>query len=293
MTCLSMIPTFARGSRSPNYESQPNRSMSNAEASRIFHVPEILEGILLGLDIYTLLISARVCHSWNSLIKSSRKIQQALFYIPVDAPVPQHPRTKNPLITDISWPEFIHRQLLSYTRPGPVCCFEIPDMASKKSEAAYLRPEASWQNMLLQQPPNCIVRLWNPRRSDLLYCKHRETADSHVRWKPNGDYLRLKNVVYYIDAGTFTPSPWPFLCFANGFELHKVMWKPERRDQMKRNPDLGRYLASFDLTVNTASKGCWPVVITPPDQPRRTARSIYLPSWFSRRDVRLSEDELC
>ncbi|RAK81778.1 uncharacterized protein BO72DRAFT_444279 [Aspergillus fijiensis CBS 313.89] len=293
MTCLSMIPTFARGSRSPDYESQPNCSMSNAEASRIFHVPEILEGILLGLDLYTLLISARVCHSWNSLIKSSRKIQQALFYIPVETPVPHHPRTKNPFITDIIWPEFIHRQLLSYTRPGTACCFEIPDMASKKREAAYLRPEASWQNMLLQQPPNCIVRLWNPRRSDVRYRNHSDTADSLVRWKPKGDYLRLKHVVYYIDAGAFTPSPWPFLCFVNGWELHRVVRKPERRDKMKRSPDLRRYLASFDLTLNTASKGCWPVVICPPGQPRRTARSINLTHWFERKDVKLLENELC
>ncbi|RAH85132.1 hypothetical protein BO86DRAFT_396757 [Aspergillus japonicus CBS 114.51] len=90
------MPTFARGSRSPDYESRPNRLMSNSQASKIFDAPETLERILLGLDIYTLLVSARVCHTWSTPIKFSRKIQQALFYIPVETPAPHHPTHQEP-----------------------------------------------------------------------------------------------------------------------------------------------------------------------------------------------------
>lgn len=55
-----------------------------APKSCIFGTPELLEMLLLNLPIKDLLVNAqRVCKKWNSTIRDSPKLQQALFFSPL------------------------------------------------------------------------------------------------------------------------------------------------------------------------------------------------------------------
>ncbi|OJJ97494.1 hypothetical protein ASPACDRAFT_45588 [Aspergillus aculeatus ATCC 16872] len=50
------------------------------EASRIFFIPEILELTLVDVDMYSILMSTRVCSVWKDLIETSPKIRRALLF---------------------------------------------------------------------------------------------------------------------------------------------------------------------------------------------------------------------
>ncbi|KAE8419509.1 hypothetical protein BDV36DRAFT_294103 [Aspergillus pseudocaelatus] len=274
--------SLERSTRSTPPESRAQRL---SDASRIFFIPEILEDILLSLDMYTLLISARVCCTWNSLIKSSRKIQQALFYIPSDTVAPGQPRVKNPLVVEKIWFEFIRTQLYSRPRVSGWLCGGlrgIPYISSKKREEAYLRPEASWRRMLLQQPPNSIVCFWNPEDPDRPYSHHRGTVDTHAKWTPNRDYIRMENVQYWVDIGAFSPGLLPFLCWVDPLLMKKV----RSRKTLARDAVLTQYVAQFDLTINTEDYDGYPTIIPDPDDPK-PRKQAWFPEWCKERDVTL------
>ncbi|RAK77431.1 uncharacterized protein BO72DRAFT_105645 [Aspergillus fijiensis CBS 313.89] len=253
------MPALRRSKRFKNSENEISRPLGTPD---IFLVPEIVEAILLRLDMHTLLISARVCATWNALIKSSRRIQQALFYVPIDTDTRKSRRKtrKNPLVMDKIWFEFIFVGLNSRRRHGAWHC---PSIASEKRERAYLRPEASWRRMLLQQPPTSIVRFWNPECLWGPYW-HILPKDQMVKtgaeWTPDGDYLRMENVAYEVDTGAISAGPLPFLCWADAEALRKVMRKSKRRKQVRRDRTLKRYLRRFDLTINTECPEFWPIV---------------------------------
>ncbi|GMG02023.1 unnamed protein product [Aspergillus oryzae var. brunneus] len=254
------------------------------DASRIFYIPEILEAILLNLDMHTLLLSARVCCTWNNLIKSSRKIQQALFYIPVNMVAPGQPPIKNPLVVEKIWFEFIRTQLDSRPRMGAWMCGGhrgIPHISSEKREQAYMRPEASWRRMLLQQPPNSIVRFWNPKDPDRPYSHRSGMIDTHAKWMPNRDYIRMENLQYWVDAGTFSPSPLPFLCWVDPWLMRKV----RSRKKLARNTLLTQYVAQFDLTLNTDYHSFGAVIRGPDDC--NPIEHAWFPKWCKERDVTL------
>ncbi|KAE8139258.1 hypothetical protein BDV38DRAFT_281423 [Aspergillus pseudotamarii] len=255
-----------------------------SDASRIFFTPEILEAILLSLDMHTLLISARVCCTWNSLIKSPRKIQRALFYIPSDTVAPGQPRVKNPLVVEKIWVEFIRTQLYSRPRVGGWLCGglrEIPYISSEKTEEAYLRPEVSWRRILLQQPPNSIVRFWNPENPDRPYSHHHGMIDTHAKWMPNRDYIRMDNVQYWVDIGAFSPGLLPFLCWVDPLLMSKV----RSRTRLAKDTVLAKYLAQFDLTINT-DYHCCPVIKPDPDDPNPRKQAGF-PEWCEESDVSL------
>ncbi|RAH84600.1 hypothetical protein BO86DRAFT_396853 [Aspergillus japonicus CBS 114.51] len=253
------MPTQRRSKRFHNSENEMPRPIRMPD---VFLVPEILEAILLGLDMHTLLISARVCGTWNACIKSSRRIQQALFYVPIDADSTRTRRKsrKNPLVVDKIWSEFIYTELNSRVRHGAWFC---PHTASDKKERAYLRPEASWRRMLLQQPPTSIVRFWNPECLWGPYWHHLpkdQMVKTGAEWRPEGDYLRMENVAFEIDTGAISAGPLPFLCWADATALGKATRKSKRRKQLRRDHTLKRYLRKFDLTINTECPEFWPWV---------------------------------
>ncbi|KAE8334057.1 hypothetical protein BDV39DRAFT_198964 [Aspergillus sergii] len=282
MSDPSLMLSWEKGRLPTLLENEPYRL---SDAYRIFSIPEILEAILLSLDMHTLLISARVCCTWNKLIKGSRKIQQALFYIPLDTVAPGQPPTKNPLVVEKVWVEFIRTQLPSRPIFSKSLCGGlrgIPYISSEKREQAYLRPEASWRRMLLQQPPNSIVRFWNPERPpDRPYSHRPGMFDTHARWTPNRDYIRLENVQYWVDAGTFAPSPLPFLFWVDPMLMRKV----RSRKRLARNTLLTQYVAQFDFTINTDCYG-W-MGVTPGLDDGNPIKQAWFPEWCDNRDVTL------
>lgn len=114
--------------------------------------PEVLEMILLQTDMRTLLTSCqRVCRNWRNLITMSPSIQKALFFTS---------------IKDSEWGvgEKIPNSLLARMFPTIFPAqgnpedhdFEFSDCTMTKDLASldqFVRKEASWRRMLVQQPP--------------------------------------------------------------------------------------------------------------------------------------------
>jgi hypothetical protein len=56
---------------------------STAETTTL-STPELLELIPLNLDIQTLLLSQRICRTWQEIIQESLPLQKHLFLAPID-----------------------------------------------------------------------------------------------------------------------------------------------------------------------------------------------------------------
>lgn len=57
---------------------------SSATASQVFNIVELLEGVLLHVDIKTLLLAQRVSKTWKATIAGSLKLQQTLFFAKIN-----------------------------------------------------------------------------------------------------------------------------------------------------------------------------------------------------------------
>ena len=111
----------------------------------VLFITELLEMILLQLDMRTLLISQRVCRKWSSLIRSSSRIQETLFFKPV-LPDSVPTKVQNPLLAEVFPPFFIEME-------SRISMNSFDMVKHPEKQRAYLRPEASWRRMLVQQPP--------------------------------------------------------------------------------------------------------------------------------------------
>ncbi|RAH64210.1 F-box protein [Aspergillus aculeatinus CBS 121060] len=198
---------------------------SHRMAHRAFRIREILEMILLGLDMKTLLLSTRVCRAWNALIRSSPSIQKALFFRPAD-PVPGQAKAKNPLVEE-------------------------------KIDKAYLRPEASWRRMLLQQPPTSFV--YDRNLVKVYLPRDRISDPGGMGCIPAGDFVRLQHVAAYVHSGFLFPGVYPSMFWADGPAVRSV----------RRTVKAGFFLRHYqehDFVVITQSL-FWahhPSVILPP-----------------------------
>ncbi|KAK2734171.1 hypothetical protein FQN55_002912 [Onygenales sp. PD_40] len=137
-------------------------------ASKALSVIEILETILLHLPTKDLLLSQRVCRKWKNVIFGSIKLQQELFFYPIE-PRPFTSRSDssqtgkeagdqyyrvNALLCDIvfeNWDIFCHDKFGHLT----MSC-NLRD-ASSEIEKATSNHSASWRRMHLSQPPATVV----------------------------------------------------------------------------------------------------------------------------------------
>ena len=81
-------------------QNQHTRSLTPAQDA-VIATNELLESILCGLDMRTLLFAQAVCKEWKSLIATSPSLQRALF-LQAD-PVTNDVPTLNPLLTSLRW----------------------------------------------------------------------------------------------------------------------------------------------------------------------------------------------
>lgn len=143
----------------------------------VFSTVELLEIILLNIDVRTLLLSApQVCRQWNSVINVSLPLQQALFFQPKDVSCTNlnddriiQPKVQNPFLKDLfpAWfrntntshvdehlpnsDMFRTRELVKASK-----LFQETKLYKKSitfSDNPFLRESASWQGMLISQPP--------------------------------------------------------------------------------------------------------------------------------------------
>ncbi|RAH86135.1 hypothetical protein BO86DRAFT_395581 [Aspergillus japonicus CBS 114.51] len=124
--------------------------------NQVLALPELLEPIFLSLDLRTLLTSAqRACTQWRSIVRGSSSLQEKLFFKP-RAITKRHYSPEpifNPLLTT-AFPAIFHAN--NAISPHSDQEFNIADLeliTHPAKRTAYLRPEASWRTMLIQQPP--------------------------------------------------------------------------------------------------------------------------------------------
>ncbi|KAH8645825.1 hypothetical protein BX600DRAFT_519394 [Xylariales sp. PMI_506] len=135
---------------------------------RVLSTMELLEMILICADMATVLTSAqRVCKVWHDLIQTSRTIQQALYLEPVaassDADITQS-RTLNPLL-HAKFPTFFlpaqqgdrycpkiskHDEPFRFVKGSSLTL--IHRQRGERRRQAYLRKDATWRRMQVQQP---------------------------------------------------------------------------------------------------------------------------------------------
>lgn len=128
--------------------------------NQVLDSPELLEMILVQMDMRSLLTSAqRVCLHWASLINSSPSIQKALFFTPIkESEWGADEKTPNPLLAETFPSIFPARGRTDRFR------FDFSDMAITKDAstmARFVRKEASWRRMLVQQPPIRTIGLFH------------------------------------------------------------------------------------------------------------------------------------
>lgn len=118
-------------------------------AERALSITEILEGILIQLDLRTLLTSAQLVNrGWRQLIRESTQIQEALFFKPQQKRHGRDEPTFNPLLRE-TFPSFFPNAGDAISRVS----FKSLDMVQTPEKlAAYARKDASWRQMLVQQP---------------------------------------------------------------------------------------------------------------------------------------------
>lgn len=122
---------------------------------RVLNTPELLEIVLGALDHQTLLTSAtRVCRYWNDLIRDSPDLQRTLFVLPERSPTCSQPRA-NPLLLP-------HIKRLSLTQPDGFDIYSLVEANgnTRDTRNAFLRTEATWRRMLVQQPPATKLGVW-------------------------------------------------------------------------------------------------------------------------------------
>ncbi|KAJ5381092.1 uncharacterized protein N7496_003520 [Penicillium cataractarum] len=119
-------------------------------STRALALPEIITSIMHQMDMRTLITAQRVCQTWNNLIKSSRSLQQALFFLPDDTLDPTKPRIYNNLLAEI-FPSFFPH--ITSTSTEQTTLTSITFVSNHKPLKKYLQPEASWRQMLTTNPP--------------------------------------------------------------------------------------------------------------------------------------------
>jgi hypothetical protein len=122
----------------------------------VMSTPELLETVFIQLNSLSALLHAQlVSRHFHTVIASSPKLQQKLFFRPSANREDSQQWTLNPLLRQHFVPFFLTRSMPDYAS------FKLMDWVKSKPEA-FLRADASWRQMLIVQPPPAevtVVRL--------------------------------------------------------------------------------------------------------------------------------------
>lgn len=137
--------------------------------SKCLSTPDILESIFAHLDPQTLLTTAQqTCRTWRGVIHESPSLQKALFFTPDEHPE----KVQNPLLVQ-RFPSFFGKTKWSSSLLSSLNMIKKPGKLE-----AYLRPEASWRRMLVQQPPISVVGMISTVHA--MFVDYREYYEIHV-----------------------------------------------------------------------------------------------------------------
>ena len=151
------------GKMPPDHE----RDLDNGSASdQVLALPELLESILLYLPMVDLLLNAqRVARCWEDTIRNSTKLQQALFFSPLNHETKSLSfrvwRSHNADLevrqsdteADATADWFQHAEIAVNPMFPHLGRLSRAVWASSRIEPKYTHKKATWRRMLITQPP--------------------------------------------------------------------------------------------------------------------------------------------
>ncbi|KAL3443587.1 hypothetical protein BJX65DRAFT_311747 [Aspergillus insuetus] len=171
-----------------------------APERRALNTPEILEMILLEMDMRTLLTSGqRVCHTWTNLIRTSRSIQRALFFIPTkESEWATAEKIPNPLLAEV-FPSIFPAS--DEDDDDRFAYSSLPMAKDTETMNRFVQPNASWRRMLVQQPPLKNIGLFHVRSSRGGDSIKRSTIPADPKSSPGLQMERLFELLLFSDGG--------------------------------------------------------------------------------------------
>ncbi|KAJ5171955.1 hypothetical protein N7492_004548 [Penicillium capsulatum] len=211
--------------------------------STVCDIPELLELILLHLDLRTLLTTAQsTCRAWTSLIRNSPRIQQALFF----ASANHREKVYNPLLAEKFSPFFPNDS------PGseyPLFTFTACDMFKTPDQTnAFMRKEASWRRMLVQQPPVPGIGYIKIRHAmrhtsyaqSKMTPRKQSSEPGYVRMQHLFEAMLFGSIGSYINDGAVRIR-WP---------AHEEIESPRARREPHLEAAFERMVARFEIVVH-------------------------------------------
>lgn len=182
--------------------SSTDREQVFQACDRFFAIPELVEIFLEKASIQVLMNCQRVCNAWKGAIDRSDRLQEALFVraaastqaIELNPILRSHfaPILAPPVTNDEEWndehsstKEMISQNCnasqlssLPWARDGKAL--------DAKARQAYARPEASWRNMFVSQPPISRLDWWHKWVEKSFVSENSESGDWELRSRARG-----------------------------------------------------------------------------------------------------------
>lgn len=230
-------------SSSEGRASQP-RHTGNVAMAAVLETPELVEMILSELCMQDLLVNAqRTCKQWKSIIDESPKLQEALFFRPINSKRLVLRTTLHNLRVERAslGPDSDFKNLKS-----PV--YEHP-LVTQRHRGHFLKitggPDASWRRQLITQPPLTEMQFWHVQtdRNNL------DDRDRPGTMKPrSGTALTLGD---FVDEQEKHPS---FHCGGWGLFWRALDWRHTSAVANIEPARLAEYEASSWVAIENSSR---------------------------------------
>lgn len=169
-------------------------------SQRTFGIAELLEAILVQLPPEDVLLAQRVSKDWQATIKTSKELQEKLFFRPISSQIFDRSRYGDGKWRDIETQEEVQPRwnpLLERLYDQLFLRVHTPQIEDLPT-SAWQRPEASWRKMLRSQPPSRGVLVIRTNEDDVF---ERDGVTSRF-WEEDeipldeshtwGDFVRLE-----------------------------------------------------------------------------------------------------
>ncbi|PYH90958.1 hypothetical protein BO71DRAFT_401763 [Aspergillus ellipticus CBS 707.79] len=224
---------------------------SSFAAQRALAITELRELIFRHLDWRTLLTSAqRVCRAWNTQIQDSSFLQESLFLLPVKNT--QAEKTLNPILMEV-FPAFFHQNtdVFPQHKDDELILTDMDLMKNPAKKPAYLRPEASWRRMLVQQPPASGIAAIGASCSPFGYGGHQVVLQiKEDRKGKDGVRMGMLFELLVLDEASGN-SGLEILWWNQGGVRKRLVWMMER--EATEDPDIMVHSASSSTCTDTDS----------------------------------------
>lgn len=193
---------------------------------------ELLELILVEVDLQTILTSAnRVCRYWNHVIRNSPQLQTLLFFRPESLPRDRRPNRIEARMNPLLLRNF---EGLLMSTSDRNCLIEAEVVKIQ-------RPEASWRNMLVQQPPVQTLGVWKVEMG--CYLEQGYENKTHTRDFDAKGGLRMDDLVEYA-SGLERGYTWNLPFWG---EEGTTRWEKEKRSLFFRKAKLSERTSILKL----------------------------------------------